>query len=97
MDEFCIGDRVEFIYEHALNDGRLCPGSIGTVVAIRTNSMLTIGVEWDKEMGGHGLNKKCKFGHGWWTSKDHIALYSESVFEPASDDEIMQLLERTEM
>lgn len=92
MDEFYIGDRVEFIYEHALNKGRLLPGSIGTVIAIRTNSQLTIGVKWDKEMGGHSLEKRCELGHGWWVSKEHIALHSEETFEPADESRLMQFL-----
>jgi hypothetical protein len=34
-----------------------------------------IGCEFDRHINGHSLNKAgeerlCKFGHGWWISKD---------------------------
>lgn len=92
MSEFRVGDRVEFVYEHALNNGQLRPGSTGTIVAFRSSSPLTVGVEWDEEMGGHSLMKRCRAGHGWWMSEADIAPHSEEPFEPAGESELMQFL-----
>lgn len=92
LNEFHIGDRVEFVHISALNSGRLRAGATGTVIAIRSNSAFSIGVEWDNVIGGHSLDKRCKVGHGWWVGREHIMPYDEEASEPASDDELMQFL-----
>lgn len=92
MSRFSPGDRVEFIYKYSVNNGRLTTGSIGTVVALRTASDLSVGVAWDEKMGGHSLGGKCPVGYGWWVNDGHIAPYSEEQFEPAGEDELIRFL-----
>lgn len=90
--EFHVGDRVEFVGNFSQNGGKICPGQVGTVAAIRSSSSLTVGVEWDEKIGTHNLGGKCKMGHGWWLNRDQLAFYKDESFESASDAELMQLL-----
>lgn len=89
---FNIGDRVEYINQSPVNNGRIRYGSIGTVVSMSSDFELAVGVEWDEEIGSHNLRGKCKWGHGWWTSEGSLTLHTEEQLELASDAELMQLL-----
>lgn len=90
--KFCVGDRVEFIDKFPQNGGKICAGSVGTVVVQSSGTEDTVGVEWDEKIGSHNLGGLCKNGHGWWVYPETIAPHSETQFEPASDAELMQLL-----
>ena len=60
MSEFKIGDRVELVGEACnmnINDG-----DVGTVVA---NSGRFIGVDFDRDIGGHSCNGRGRLGHCW--------------------------------
>ena len=48
---------------------------VGDTCTIRIVRYNEIGCEFDRHINGHSLNhageeRLCKFGHGWWISKD---------------------------
>lgn len=60
------GDRVECIH----SDGVIEVGDRGTVL-FNDNGL---GVEWDRNVGGHDLMDSCENGHGWWIAYECIRL-----------------------
>ena len=60
MSEFKIGDRVELVGENW--NMNINVGDVGTVVA---NSGLFIGVDFDRDTGGHSCDGRGRLGHCW--------------------------------
>lgn len=60
MSEFKIGDRVELVGESW--NININVGDVGTVVA---NSGLFIGVDFDRDTGGHSCDGRGRLGHCW--------------------------------
>lgn len=54
-DGFKIGDKVKH-----RNKGN------GIVLAINKNSVQSLGVEFEKNINGHDLENRCRYGLGWW-------------------------------
>lgn len=66
MKKFQVGDRVVGI----ISRFPVCiKGVEGTVRLVEGDS---IGVIWDKNVGGHSLRSTCKDGYGWWVLPQHI-------------------------
>lgn len=61
------GDRVEVIE----TDGALKVGEKGTVLVAEGGS---VGVVWDNHIGGHSLDERCEYGHGWWIDPIRVKL-----------------------
>lgn len=75
---FKIGDRVEATRERGIGDkGRI--GDKGTVKIV--DSCNWLGVEFDRDIGGHDLHGKieCKDGHGWFCCPNWIKLIKEAT------------------
>ena len=92
MNEFRVGDLVEFTPKELYGHGMLRAGLTGVIVVISPGKPFPIGVAWDEDIGGHDLGEKCEYGHGWWINAEDIVPYSEKKFEPASESELMQFL-----
>lgn len=60
---FKVGDRVVCI--DVFCDNTLVRGAHGTIRDVYKNDEL-FGIEFDKNVNGHGCNGQVKFGHGWW-------------------------------
>lgn len=60
MSEFKIGDRVELVGENC--NKNINVGDVGTVV---TGSKLFIGVDFDRDIGGHCCDGRGRPGHCW--------------------------------
>ena len=61
MKEFKVGDRVRYIVGGGAGT-RIRIGDTGTVCNVDKSC---IGVEWDRNVGGHSCQGKAKIGHGW--------------------------------
>lgn len=66
--KFKVGDRVVCTERVGCNDAVV--GKRGTVRAIDSDGWS--GVEFDEDIGGHGLMSRCKNGHGWWCPPDKL-------------------------
>ena len=88
MNKYKIGDRVQSIINY---DGYgLTTGMTGTVRKILGGS---IGVVWDKNVGGHELSEPylCPEGHGLYVTENDIELYSEIEFKLEESFNIVDL------
>lgn len=91
--DFVVGDRVCAIRDVSQ---AIKPGCLGTVVVVENDTYL-IGIEWDKNFGGHSLDARCAMGHGWWTNPDDLKVifeYEENDYDmiAVSDEELTSLL-----
>lgn len=63
-NKFQVGDRVEFtVPEYVAKVGEK-----GTIRVIDPDFKNLLGVELDKNLGGHSLDGKCESGHGCWAN-----------------------------
>ena len=67
IEEVKIKDRVRCIKNYGNN---IRVGDTGVVKAVEDS----IGIEWDRDVGGHDLGKaeECKSGHGWCVNIENI-------------------------
>lgn len=80
MKEFKVGDRVRYIIEGG-NGARIRVGDTGTVCEVGKSC---IGVEWDRNVGGHSCQGKAKIGHGWNVMRECLELLN-GASEPEDD------------
>lgn len=73
MSKFEKGDRVHVLREY----GGRHPKCLGTVVR-SDNFADRVGVKFDKNIGGHGLNGLCEYGFGWVFPSDYLELVDET-------------------
>ena len=85
-----VGDRVIAARDVATKTGKIHIGDEGTVcVAIGT----TIGVAWDRNVGGHDLYcKLCEKGYGWYMTPHDIQPSCSVAYEAPSTSELSALL-----
>lgn len=76
MRKFAEGDRVEAIVDFPEFNHRIPIGSVGTVLGYYRGGA-SVYVCWDREVGGHSCDGRCKVGYGWNVREDHIALLCE--------------------
>lgn len=79
VQKFRVGDRVEAVEDHIQFNERILKGYVGTICNFRGRS---IGVVWDKGIGGHDCDGNCKKGHGWYVDPECI--------KPHKDDDIIE-------
>ena len=72
-NDFTIGMPVVCIKSYPDGNEQIEKGDTGVVVAIATNRIKPIGVQWDKPCGGHDLRGECQSGRGWWCPIDYVA------------------------
>ena len=70
MKEFKVGDRVRYIVEGGAGT-RIRVGDTGTVCVVYKSY---IGVEWDRNVGGHSCQGKARVGHGWNVFRECLEL-----------------------
>ena len=67
-----IGDRVVYV---GSEEGRYCcdlkDGDTGVIREL-SFGFPPIGVEWDRNVGGHDLDCNCPYGHGYYVYSDDI-------------------------
>lgn len=69
-NKFQVGDRVEFtVPEYVAKVGEK-----GTIRVIDPDFKNLLGVELDKNLGGHSLDGKCESGHGCWANSRQLRL-----------------------
>ena len=67
---YTVGDRVVAARDIATQNGEIHIGDEGTVCNSIDSS---IGVAWDRNIGGHDLsNGLCEDGHGWYMNRHDI-------------------------
>lgn len=78
---FEVGMRVRCIKDGASESTGLRAGDTGTVRALAPGTRTPIGVEWDRDVGGHDGNVrfKCAKGHGWYVEENEIEPISDSI------------------
>lgn len=79
MTKFKEGDRVKCIRE-----GILSYGKVGTALIVGDTS---VGVKFDENVNGHGLDGMCSDGYGWWIGLSDLEL----VTEPKSKKETVRI------
>lgn len=81
--EFKVGDRVRITEEGYREWENLREKGVDLGTIIIYNNKFSIGIEFDKNFGGHDCgNKDCKYGHGFWLEDKDIELVKE---EPKSE------------
>lgn len=78
--KFKVGDRVK-VNELGKTDWGVLKNKgvdFGTIIHIKKFS---VGVEFDKNFGGHSCDDRCKDGHGFWLTEDEIDLIEEEPKE----------------
>ena len=85
--EFEVGSRVVAVEECDGNASIV--GVIGTIRAYDGEGRYS--VEYDTAIGGHTLEGKCEYGHGWHTSGKCLEPYKElkPLAPPMAYDEVM--------
>ena len=84
---YSVGDRVVAARDIATQNGEIHIGDEGTVCDSIGSS---IGVAWDRNIGGHDLsNGLCEAGHGWYMTRQDIKL---KAYAAPSASELSTLL-----
>lgn len=80
--EFKVGDRVKVNEKAYSNWENLKEKGVDLGTVIAYNNKDSIGIEFDKNFGGHNCGKNdCKYGHGWWLNDREIELVEEEPKE----------------
>lgn len=89
--DFCVGDRIMLLQNRWDHYG-LSDGMIGTVRIVRSNIFTCeIGIEFDKNFGGHALDGSVEYGRGWWVRPKDIELIIEQPpLTPCDADDFMK-------
>ncbi len=69
-----VGTRVRCIQDGASENSELRLGDTGTVRSIDNTSPLPVGVEWERNIGGHNgfASFNCTLGYGWFVKHSEI-------------------------
>lgn len=74
-----IGDRVKIIDVRHLTNKNVKFGDVGKIVAFKDMQYFTsIGVEFDKNIGGHDCEENGKKGHCLWLRAKYIRALGEN-------------------
>lgn len=92
-DSFCIGDFVAASHDAIDYNHKIKAGMIGMVVSIAEyeGGRVSIGIQWDADIGGHTCEGHCPYGLGWYVSPKDIVLVKNAVQE-ISAEELSSLL-----
>jgi len=72
--DFKVGDHVIGVGTY---EGKIINGLKGKVVLSSLLSSHYLGVEWEKDIGGHNCNGHAKKGYGWNVRREHVKNVSE--------------------
>lgn len=87
---YTVGDRVIAALDISTKTGEIRIGDEGTVCAVIGSS---IGVAWDRNVGGHDLySGLCEVGHGWYMTSYDIQPSCIVAYEAPSTSELSALL-----
>ena len=82
VDMFEIGDKVRVTHILATHSGEVTCEDTGTVYNVDGCSSGNIGVEFERNVGGHnlyGAEQHCKNGHGWYINKSKLEKIKEEA------------------
>lgn len=74
MEKIEVGRRVRVKAD--TSDGKNLKGNTGTVVAVTPH---LVGVEFDKDIGGHDCNGAGKYPYCWWLLRKELTLVRKAA------------------
>lgn len=96
-EDFNIGDRVVCVDDMAVlvdHNSAITLGMTGTVRAFSKLTDVSVGVEWDEDVGGHDLNGALDrhSGRGYFVRPEALALFCDTLESFDARTEITDLL-----
>ena len=91
---FKVGDRVRAVVDRP-SMGCICIGDEGTVCDISLfGETVSVGVDFDKEIGGHNCMGSARNLHGWWLRGSDIQLIEDYL---ESDEPLSECFSTTDL